>query len=393
MAVSALPLPHALEGPADAPARIEPLAHEEHVGVFDGLRGVAILLVVWYHVGLVTHALSAWTVFGRSLNVQAIAQTGFVGVDLFFFVSGFCLFYPYARSIVEGRELMTMREFTRKRLLKILPSYLLALTAFALLYRQSFASPADFWRQFGLHLAFLHPLFLDSFGSISGPLWTLGIEVEFYALFPLICWFFRKQPFIVFSLIAVGAIFYRVSLSAHGATTMLYQTDQLPAVIDLFASGMLAAYVIVLVRMRGIRSNAARGAWTAIGIAAIASVGLLLTRLSAAGDAGGDAGAYTWLNDHRFAFAALFGATGIGLTLGVPAGRLLFTNPILGYLAGISYNLYLWHLEIVWQAHLLLQRVPQWITIAAAVVVALAIASLVTYLIERPRLKLGRRRT
>ncbi|HZV78915.1 MAG TPA: acyltransferase [Candidatus Binatus sp.] len=389
MAVTDLPLLRALDRPVDPPARVTLAAHEAHIGVFDGLRGIAILLVVWYHVALVTHAVSAWPVFGSTLSLQAIAQTGFIGVDLFFFVSGFCLFYPYARTIVEGRELMPVREFARKRLTKIIPSYLIALTAFALLYRQSFESPHDFWRQFGLHIAFLHPLFQDSFGSISGPLWTLGIEVEFYVLFPLICWFFRRQPFIVFALLAIGAVFYRVSLSVHGTTGMLYQTDQLPAVIDLFASGMLASYLIVLARKHLRESLVRRVAFTAVGVGAAAAVVFLLYHLSAAGDAGGPAGSYAWLNDHRFSFAALFTATGVGLTLGLPIGRFLVMNPALSYLAAISYNLYLWHLEIIWQAHLLLQRLPLWATIGIAVACALAIATAVTYAIERPMLRLG----
>jgi peptidoglycan/LPS O-acetylase OafA/YrhL len=232
-------------------------------------------------------------------------------------------------------------------------------------------------------------LFQDSFGSISGPLWTLGIEVEFYVIFPLICWFFRRQPFVVFALLAIGAVFYRVSLSVHGTTGMLYQTDQLPAVIDLFASGMLASYLIVLARKHLRESLVRRVAFTAIGIGAAAAVVFLLYRLSAAGDAGGAAGSYAWLNDHRFSFAALFAATGVGLTLGLPVGRFLVMNPALSYLAAISYNLYLWHLEIIWQAHLLLQRLPLWATIGIAVACALAIATAVTYAIERPLLHLG----
>ena len=67
---------------------------------FDGLRGAAIAVVVWYHLWLVT-----------GVPTTLLAQTGFMGVDLFFFVSGFCLFHPYARHVFEGRPAPTVGQF------------------------------------------------------------------------------------------------------------------------------------------------------------------------------------------------------------------------------------------------------------------------------------------
>ena len=81
--------------------------------MLDGLRGLAIALVVWYH---------AWLVSGQGLaGINFVAEAGFLGVDLFFFISGFCIFYPYARSMRDGRPAPTKRRFFSRRALKILP--------------------------------------------------------------------------------------------------------------------------------------------------------------------------------------------------------------------------------------------------------------------------------
>jgi peptidoglycan/LPS O-acetylase OafA/YrhL len=64
-----------------------------HLGVLDGLRGAAIALVVWYHLWLVSgYALSSFPA------LEMFAHGGFLGVDLFFFVSGFCICAARARS-------------------------------------------------------------------------------------------------------------------------------------------------------------------------------------------------------------------------------------------------------------------------------------------------------
>ena len=208
----------------------------ERLDVLDGLRGLAIALVVWYH---------AWLVSGQGIfGLNFIAEAGFLGVDLFFFISGFCIFYPYARAMREGRPGPTMRRFFTRRAIKILPSYLLALAVFGIVYHARFASPAEAAIQFVSHLTFMHTLTPLTFGAISGPLWTIGVEVQFYLLFPLIYPRLRKSPLLTFVLLLAFSEAYRFVVAKAGLGSTFLFINQLPAYLDVFGSGMFGAYLI-----------------------------------------------------------------------------------------------------------------------------------------------------
>ncbi|MBD5634216.1 MAG: acyltransferase family protein, partial [Candidatus Eremiobacteraeota bacterium] len=85
-----------------------------HLAPLDGLRGIAIALVVWFHIWQITWLPANVTVFGTTLGFNWIAEDGFIGVDLFFFISGFCLFYPYARTLFDGTPQQTLRAFASR---------------------------------------------------------------------------------------------------------------------------------------------------------------------------------------------------------------------------------------------------------------------------------------
>ncbi|MDP9023991.1 MAG: acyltransferase family protein, partial [Candidatus Eremiobacteraeota bacterium] len=62
----------------------------------DGLRGIAILLVLWYHTWLFSWYTPTLKIFGLELPVDVPARVGYLGVDVFFVISGFVLFFPHA---------------------------------------------------------------------------------------------------------------------------------------------------------------------------------------------------------------------------------------------------------------------------------------------------------
>jgi len=344
----------------------------ERLQVLDGLRGLAILLVVWYHV---------WLVSGLSAGaLNFIAEAGFLGVDLFFFISGFCLFYPYAKALIEEKPMPTTRRFFMRRAAKIMPSYLIALCVFAIVYRERFASAPDAAVAVITHLTFLHTLDPDTFGAISGPLWTIGVEVQFYFLFPLICIPFRKHPVLTYGAMAVVAECYRGALTATHMDTTFWVFNQLPAYIDIFGAGMLASYAFVVVRR--FDAKLSRPTLTAVSVVLIGLAVAGLAKVGAIDQSSGIDAAYAWVNEHRLLIGPLLIAIAVSTAFSGRLWRATIATPALVFLSVISYNLYLWNLEIaVWLHGAGLSPAAAFVL---SIVSGLLVASAITYWIERP---------
>jgi len=312
-----------------------------------------------------------------------IARSGYLGVDLFFFISGFCLYYPYARAALNGGPVPDIRPFFERRALKIIPSYCIALAVFAIVYRAAFASPQDALWQLVAHLTFIHPLDQTTFGSISGPLWTIGIEVQFYLLFPLIAIGFSRSPLLGYAVLAFGAELYRVTIGALGLDTSFWWINQLPAVIDLFAAGMLGAYAFVHLRARARAIDPARATAVSLGASLCGVVGLgIVSLVSGDGDA-----AHVWFNAHRFLIGPLCFVLTVSTFFAVPAWQSVLATRALAFFSTISYNLYLWHLEVMVWVHNLVGSPA--LTFALSLPCAVGVAILFTYAVERPLLHAG----
>ncbi len=347
----------------------------QRLDVFDGLRGIAILLVVWYHV---------WEVSGLGLGpLNIFGEAGFLGVDLFFFISGFCLFLPYARAAVAGRPARSAAHFFTRRVQKIVPSYLLALGVFSVVYWDRFGSPADAVLQLGSHLAFVHTLAPSTFYAISGPLWTIGVEVQFYLLFPFIAPWFARRPLVAYAALVAVAEAYRIAVAVTGNGTSVWLTNEVPAFFDLFGAGMLTAWFLAQRHERTAdRTRLANGA--ALGACAAALAVLAVT--SSIGRAQGADGMRAWVNDYRLLFGPLCIALGVSCSFAGDRWRRIVTAKPLVWLSAISYNVYLWHLEItVWYHNTGLAGIP---AMLLAVVTSLGLAALITYRLERPILEL-----
>ena len=348
----------------------------ERLDVLDGLRGLAIALVVWYH---------AWLVSGQQCaGLNFLAEAGFLGVDLFFFISGCCLFIPYARAGRANRPAPTTRRFFVRRAVKILPSYFLALAVFAVVYHARFASPSEALVQLASHLTFIHTLFPLTFGAISGPLWTIGIEVQFYLCFPVICGFFRRAPLRTYAVMIAVAEIYRLVVGHAGLGSTFVVINQLPAYVDVFGSGMLAAYAFVHFK----RPQAANGAQYWYALLSAATFALALGGLSAVATISRTAdvnAAYDFVNAGRIAIGPLCVVLALSTSLALSRWRSLIAAPALLFLSTISYNLYLWNLEIaVWYQQ---AGLPPLATMIAAVVTALLLSTAITYVVERPILE------
>lgn len=365
-----------------------------HLAPLDGLRGVAIGLVLWFHVWQISWLRADVHVFETTLNFNAIPEVGFVGVDLFFFISGFCLFYPYARALCDGRPRPTLATFAYRRALKILPSYYLSLVLVIALGRTHFASLSDGIVQVLSHVAFVHNLDAATFGGINGVLWSLAIEVQFYVVFPVVAWCAMRRPGVTCGILFASGAAYRIVVAAH--TDAVHQLDQLPGTIDLFAAGIFTAYAYHALAKSRPGLIARRSAWTAFALAGVIAIAWTLASAYAARLAPGWPG--VWIVWGRSALSVAFAVTTLGSLFAVPAWQRALANPVLTFLSAISYNLYLWHQQIA--RALLDAHLPPWRGVdehtdatwglaytALAFASAIAVAWLLTAIVEWPFLR------
>ena len=160
------------------------------IAVLDGVRAVACLSVAAYHINrfaLLEHVLTP----GLGSFTVSFALAGSSGVTLFFVLSGFLLFTPYARSLLFDVEWPSARRFYLRRAFRILPGYYVSLALLIFFTANSMYFQPAHWKELALFLT----LFMDSspqtYQAINGPFWTLAVEWQFYLLLPLLAWAFR----------------------------------------------------------------------------------------------------------------------------------------------------------------------------------------------------------
>ena len=362
---------------------------QTRLGVLDGLRGIAVLLVLWYHIWEISWLPAPLP------SLQFIPETGFAGVDLFFYISGFVIVYPFVKALARGEEPPTWGHFAYRRAIKIVPSYVLSIVVVIAIGYAHFSSAGEALRDIGTHLLFVHTWWQDTYGSINGVLWTLAVEVEFYAVFPLLWLAFKRYPWITAGAMVAVSILYR----SHAAdccyhTTMGLLIYNLPGYLDIFAAGMISA--LLFVRWRDVKARWAAPAATLVAIAGFAILAMLLQNLWSIRTT--DQWSTVWQIHNRTLVGVAFAMMGLGSLLAIPAWQRLLANPLLLFFAAISYNLYLYHQPL---ARLLLKwRIPpyagadqhadphwEFTYTLVAFAVTIAQATLVTYLFERPLLR------
>lgn len=364
----------------------------DRLGVLDGLRGVAVLLVLWYHTWEISWLPAPWP------WLQFVPETGFVGVHLFFFLSGFVISYPFLRAQAAEQPEPTWGHFAYRRFIKIVPSYVLSI---AVAFVSGYAAVVRFgdtpaWKELLTHLLFIHTWWPETYGSINGVLWTLAVEVEFYLIFPLIWFCFRRLPWVTAFAMAAIAVSWR-TWTAHCcfATTFAVLSENMPGYLDIFAAGMICALLFVRYGHR-LREWRGAPAMTLVAIAGwIALVQLLQAifayRLHPQWEVAGQI--YS-----RGLYGLAFGAIAFGSLCSPAWWQMLLANAPLRFLAIISYNLYLYHQMIAREMvtwHLPTYHGdphydPHWQVqyTVLAVVATIVEAAIVTYFFERPLLRL-----
>ena len=326
----------------------------------EGLRGIAILLVLLFHAGL------PWT------------PGGFVGVDVFFVISGFLITGKLWRESQQPGGLNITR-FYAWRIRRLLPAALVAVALISLvglllaapLDRSELAADGAASALSLANMRFIGSV--DYFAATTSPspflhFWSLSVEEQFYLVWPalivLLTWRGgSSRRLIVALLIGVVASF---ALS-------IWLTDTSPArafyllptrVWQLGVGGLLA-----LIGVAGTSRRAGALAWA--GLAAVAVAGVALTaEMPYPGLAA--------LLPTAGAVALLYGGA-------APSGpvRLLAAAP-LRFLGKISYSLYLWHWPLLVLPLMFLERALTGVEVVASVAAAIGVSWLSWRFVEQP---------
>ncbi len=147
----------------------------QHIPELDGVRGIAVLLVLFFHAFAWPMENQSWS--GIAEAVRLVTLPGWVGVDLFFVLSGFLI----TGTLLDAKDSPHYyRNFYVRRALRILPAYYALLLLILLFYPHS----EPFTLLSFLHLSNLVSLF--GVTTLYGPLWSLSVEEHFYAVWPWI---------------------------------------------------------------------------------------------------------------------------------------------------------------------------------------------------------------
>lgn len=325
----------------------------------DGLRALAVLPVVAFHLGL------------------PFASGGFAGVDVFFVVSGYLITSIIARECREGR--FSIIRFYERRARRILPA-LFTVIAATLLVAAFLFMPRDFQllaRAAGAATAFLaNVLFFLEGGyfdaaSHTKPLlhtWSLGIEEQFYIVVPLLFLALAKWPRTLLIAIAVTALASFVLSVATTESRPKAAFYLLPwRAWELGIGSLLALGVGPRLDARPVREAAAL-----LGVLMILAATVLIDEAT---PFPGWAALLPCLGTALVVQAGAFGPTWVG--------RLLSTRLPVG-LGQISYSLYLWHWPVIVFFVYSAMRMPTAGEAAPLFAISLALAWASWRFVERP---------
>ena len=396
--------------------------------VLDGVRGVAVLMVIIFHINRVTGD-NLWDPKTNPL-ASSVSTAGGTGVTLFFVLSGFLLFMPFAKALLFKTDWPLLRVFYMRRVLRILPAYYVSLFLIILFQYPQYLHRANF-KNLLLFLTFFMDSTRATFRQINGPYWTLATEWQFYMLLPFIALGIAfivsrvpiKKRLAAVSACLLGIIIWGLFIRFWGLYFLAYPTRTFLVprsvlnVFNFFLFGVTGKYTedfavgmfISLCYMYSQHPSTDKkvvelwkrlSPWLWTG-------GILILVFSAmwhfkSGYAWswpfiptGMMDVFNWLSEMLLAIG--FGACIAALLYGSSALKALFEWPMLRWVGLISFSLYIWHLPLIllFQSRVLpmfhgLSRLATYTMYWYwAIVVIFPFAFLSYLIVERPWMRMG----
>ncbi len=335
------------------------LTHPKYRADLDGLRAIAVVSVVMFHA------------------FPGLIAGGFIGVDIFFVISGFLISGIIFSNLEQDR--FSLVEFYKRRIKRIFPALLLVLLASFI--AGWFILLADEYKQLGKHIVggatFMSNIVLwresgyfDNATELKPMLhlWSLAIEEQFYIFWPLILAFVWKRKWGFIAITAtVAMISFAINIYTLGTDITADFFMPFPRFWELMIGGLLAFIVLHKPHLNSQHKNAQSilgAVLIALGLVLINKESAFPGWLALLPTLGAffiiSAGPKSWLNSH------------------------VLSSRLFVWFGLISYPLYLWHWPILSFAHIIECDTPSSAIRFGAVISSIVLASLTFKLIEKP---------
>jgi peptidoglycan/LPS O-acetylase OafA/YrhL len=368
------------------PGRTVEQAGERRSARVESLRALAALGVLAGHIASASAGVEALDSPPGTDTISALDEFligGGLGVFLFFTLTGYLLFWPFARSYFGDSPRIDLVTYARNRALRILPLYFAVVVVFFVVSGAGVGQPG-----FLRYLTMTQYLDTDAvYGMIAlAPLWSVVVEIQYYALLPLIAWGLsllsaRSLKRAALILLAVGLVSLWIrheKVVGIGERPPAFWRFNMPANFLFFVPGMLLALIrLHLERGGDLRIPQALREPT-LWVAASVAIALLPVFVG-----------FRWTPVICISSFLLVGACVLPLR---PAAvvRAFDWRP-LAAIGVVSYSLYVWHvpvLEVLRDIGVSFD--PMFGLAVVAIPAAIAVAFASYYAVETPFLRLRR---
>jgi len=330
--------------------------------LFDSMRALAAISILVVHAAIFTDG------YGPTWYGRFVAHLD-IGVPFFFLLSAFLLYRPFVATRVLGAPATPLGTYARRRFVRVLPAYWLALTVAAIVPGMAGAFSGNWWVYYGLlqnypiYTADVDCTGLAAYRCALPPTWTLAIEVGFYAVLPLfalamnsIARRWRGRSWLTPELLAVAAI------SAASVLIQSFPPSTEPRVWLFFsplgrgwwfAVGLALAAVSVWLQQQEVTPRWVRWVGDRAGTMVVAAAALYAFACLVMLDPFPSLAAPAFTSQLAYVSQyVLFGL--IAALVAMPAvfgGRGLYRralgHPVLAWLGLISYGIFLWQFPVL----------------------------------------------
>ncbi len=377
-------------------------ASKNQLPVLDGVRAIACLGVLLFHVNFIAGGKGIWNSVNHIHDLpgilvyiaNTISYAGNSGVILFFLLSGFLLFLPYCKALLFESRWPSLRRFYLRRIFRILPGYYTVLFLIILFFHPQYLRTS--------YRPYLWPFltFTMSQGlanTLNGSFWSLSVEFQFYLLLPLFAWLFSlivyrgtlrwrilKLTFCLLLMITWGLLtrcwgLFLANTSKldflipHAVSDALipYLYSDTGKFFEVFAVGMLVSMIYTCIQYAPsveswhIRIHRLSPLLFTLGLTILFCLSLCYFYFidinpSNYGGHSTSQVVFTFLDPRipgmiypyweewqTLVYAIGFGLCLLALLCGSPRLKHPFESPVLRWIASISFSLYMWHFQLM----------------------------------------------